>query len=65
MTGQHHCSDIILKSKGWIYEFCSYKILFYMNGVVFVLDIINKCTSLFILDKKVRYFGNKDKLMVE
>lgn len=36
-----------------------------MKGVVFVLDIINKCTSLFILDKKVRYFGNKDKLMVE
>lgn len=36
-----------------------------MKGAVFVLDIINKCSSLFILDKKVRYIGNKDRLMVE
>lgn len=62
---QHHCGDKTLKSKGWIYEFCSYKVLHYMKGAVFVLDIINKCSSLFILDKKVRYIGNKDRLMVE
>lgn len=36
-----------------------------MKCAVFVLDSINKCSSLFILDKKVRYIGNKDKLMVE
>lgn len=65
MTVQHHCSDISLKSKGWICEFCGYKVLHYMKGAVFVLDNINKCSSLFILEKKVRYIGNKGRLMVE
>lgn len=62
---QHHCSDITLKSKGWIYEFCSYEVLHYMKGAVFVLHTINKCSSIFIFNKRVRYIGNKDRLMVE
>lgn len=64
MTVQHHCGDITLKSKAWIYEFCSYEVLHYMKGAVFGLDTINKCSSI-ILDKKVRYIGNKDRPLVE
>lgn len=35
-----------------------------MKSTVFFLDIITKCSSLFILDKKMRYIGNKDRIMV-
>lgn len=64
----HHCSDKTLKLEGIRFDILILEFIQVLNsikGVVFVLDILNKCSSILILDKKMCYTGNMYRHMVK